>query len=280
MTRRRFLQLDVFGSAGGRGNPLAVVLDAEGLSSAQMQDFAAWTNLSETTFLLPPDVAGADYRVRIFTTSRELPFAGHPTLGSCAAWLHAGGRPGDPDGQLRQQCAAGTVLVRRQDDGLAFAAPPLTRSGPVEPGLRERVRAGLGIAAADVLECVWLVNGPGWIGVRLPTAEQVLALTPDPTALRGLDVGVVGPWPAGSECQLEVRGFAAEGGTLVEDPATGSLNAGVGQWLTGSGFLPASYTAAQGTVLGRAGRVRVSRVGDEVWVGGRADVVVEGTVEL
>ncbi|SDE47386.1 PhzF family phenazine biosynthesis protein [Auraticoccus monumenti] len=277
MTRRRFTQLDVFGSAAGYGNPLAVVLDGEGLGTEEMQAFASWTNLSETTFLLPPTAPGADYRVRIFTTSRELPFAGHPTLGSAAAWLAAGGRPaGDV---VVQECAAGLVPVRRDGSRLAFAAPPLTRHEPVDAALRDQLSRGLRVPAEDVLDAVWIVNGPHWIGVRLATAGQVLALDPDPVLLQGLDVGVVAPHPPGSAVDVEVRGFAAEV-TLVEDPATGSLNAGLAQWLVGSGVLPSRYVAAQGTVLGRAGRISTSTEDGTTWVGGEVRAVVEGTVDL
>lgn len=277
MNRRRFTQLDVFGSAAGYGNPLAVVLDAEGLGTEDMQAFASWTNLSETTFLLPPTAPGADYRVRIFTTSRELPFAGHPTLGSAAAWLAAGGRPAGE--VVVQECAAGLVPVRRDGSRLAFAAPPLTRHEPVDADLRDRLARGLRVPAEDVLDAVWIVNGPHWVGVRLASAAQVLALDPDPVLLQGLDVGVVAPHPPGSEVDVEVRGFAAEV-TLVEDPATGSLNAGLAQWLVASGVLPSRYVAAQGTVLGRAGRISISTEDGTTWVGGEVMPVIEGTVDL
>jgi PhzF family phenazine biosynthesis protein len=278
MTERRFSQLDVFTSVPLRGNPLAVVHDAQGLTDAQMADIARWTNLSETTFLLPPDDAEADYRVRIFTPGGELPFAGHPTLGSCHAWLAAGGVPRDP-GVVVQQCGVGRVRVRKDGERLAFAAPALRRTGPVEPTLRAQAVAALGLADAQVLRLEWIDNGPGWMGAMLADAATVLALQPDFAAMRGLKLGVVGPHPAGSDCQFEVRAFVPGLG-VPEDPVTGSLNAGLAQWLIGAGLAPAAYVAAQGAALGRAGRVFVQRDGADVWIGGAVCPVITGMVRL
>jgi len=260
-----------------------VVHDAQGLDDARMAAFARWTNLSETTFLLPPTDAQADYRVRIFTPGGELPFAGHPTLGSCHAWLAAGGRPrGGGDGStIVQQCAVGLVRVQRRDEGqLAFEAPPLRRSD-VDPALLADVLAALGgVDAARVLGAQWLDNGPQWLGLRLDSAETVLALEPDHAALKGLaKVGVIGPHAAGSECAFEVRAFASAIG-IAEDPVTGSLNASLAQWLIGEGSAPPRYLAAQGTRLGRAGRVHVERRDGQVWVGGASVVCIEGRVQL
>ncbi|MET1066203.1 MAG: PhzF family phenazine biosynthesis protein [Arthrobacter sp.] len=275
---RPFRQVDVFSSEPYRGNPLAVVVDAEGLSAGGMQQFANWTNLSETTFLLPPTDPRADYRVRIFTGSEEFPFAGHPTLGSAHAWLAAGGTPRQ-DGMLVQECGAGLVRIKRDGARLAFAAPPLTRSGPVEEADLKRVAAGLRLPREALLDASWLVNGPDWIGVLLESAELVLAIRPDFAAMAGLKVGVIGPHPDGSEVDFEVRTFIP-GDAAAEDPVTGSFNAGAAQWLIRSGRAPASYRAAQGTALGRAGRVHVDAVGDDIWVGGSAVSCVEGTVRL
>ncbi len=271
-----------------RGNPLAVVHDAQGLSDGQMADFARWTNLSETTFLLPPTDGAADYRVRIFTPGAELPFAGHPTLGSCHAWLAAGGVPRDA-GTVVQQCGVGLVRVRRHTVGdgaaggatqrLAFAAPALRRTGTVEPALRAQAVAALCLADAAVLRLEWIDNGPGWMAALLADAATVLALRPDFVAMRGLKLGVVGPHPAGSDCQFEVRAFVPGLG-VPEDPVTGSLNAGLAQWLMGAGLAPPRYTAAQGTVLGRAGRVFVAQEGADIWIGGAVCAVVSGQVDL
>ena len=275
---RPFTQVDVFTAEPYRGNPLAVVLDAEGLDADAMQRFADWTNLSETTFLLPPTHPDADYRVRIFTGSEEFPFAGHPTLGSAHAWLEAGGVP-LRDGILVQECAAGLVRVKRDGGRLAFAAPPLTRSGPVAETDLARIAAGLRMPREALLDSSWLVNGPEWIGVLLDSAEQVLAVRPDYAAMAGLKVGVIGPHPAGSEVGFEVRTFIP-GDAAAEDPVTGSFNAGAAQWLIGAGKAPESYLAAQGTVLGRAGRVYIETTGDDVWVGGNSMSCIEGFVLL
>lgn len=278
--RRRFLQQDVFTSVGYYGNPLAVVGDGTGLSDDEMARFARWTNLSETTFLLPPADADADYRVRIFTPSGELPFAGHPTLGTCHAWLAAGGVPRTP-GVIVQECGVGLVRVRPgADGGLAFAAPPLIRSCAVDEELLVRLACILGIARSEIVDSHWVDNGPGWVAVMLADADAVLALRPG--FVEELKVGVVGPYPAGHEFAYEVRAFFPKDGTTAEDPVTGSLNASVAQWLLGTGQVRAPYVASQGAVLGRAGRVHVDRdetTGD-VWIGGHVVTCVDGTVEL
>lgn len=274
---RPFRQVDVFTAEPLLGNPVAVVHDADGLTDEEMQAFARWTNLSETTFLLPATDPAADYRLRIFTPSMELPFAGHPTLGSAHAWLEAGGVPAGE--RLVQQCGVGLVELRRADGRLAFAAPDLLRSGPVDDELVGQIVTALGITRDDVLDIAWADNGPGWVGVRLASAEDVLALTPDFTSLP-VDVGVVGPWPEGSECEVEVRAFVPHAAGITEDPVTGSLNASLAQWLAGD-VLPASYTAAQGTAIGRRGRVHVSTADDgTIWVGGDTLTTIHGTVTL
>ena len=278
MTARRFSQLDVFTATPLRGNPLAVVHDAQGLSDAGMADFARWTNLSETTFLLPPYDPAADYRLRIFTPGGELPFAGHPTLGSCHAWLAEGGVPRDPK-VVVQQCGVGRVRVRREATRLAFAAPALRRTGTVEPALRAQAVAALGLADDAVLQLEWIDNGPGWMAALLTDAAQVLALQPDFGRMQGLKLGVVGPYPAGSECQFEVRAFVPGLG-VPEDPVTGSLNAGLAQWLIGAGLAPAHFVAAQGAALGRAGRVFVDQEGADIWIGGAVCPVISGWVTL
>ena len=278
MAARRFSQLDVFTATPLRGNPLAVVHDARGLSDAQMADFARWTHLSETTFLLPPDDPAADYRVRIFTPGGELPFAGHPTLGSCHAWLAEGGVPRDP-AVVVQQCGVGRVRVRREATRLAFAAPALRRTGTVEPALRAQAVAALGLTDAEVLRLEWVDNGPGWTAALLTDAARVLSLQPDFGRMQGLKLGVVGPYPAGSECQFEVRAFVPGLG-VPEDPVTGSLNAGLAQWLIGACLAPSSYVAAQGAALGRAGRVFVEQDGADIWIGGAVCPVISGWVSL
>lgn len=275
--KRRFDQLDVFTAEALRGNPLAVVHDATGLDDERMAAFARWTNLSETTFLLPPTDAAADYRVRIFTPGGELPFAGHPTLGSCHAWLAAGGRPRQ-DGVVVQQCEVGLVKVRRDGARLAFAAPPLRRSGPLDAALLQQIRDALGLDEAEVRAHQWVDNGPGWCAVLLGSAERVLAIKPDWPRLGDLKLGVVGPQPAGSETQFELR--ALIGGGNYEDPVTGSLNASVAQWLIGADLAPPRYVAAQGAALRRAGRVHIAREGDTVWVGGDISACIHGEVNL
>jgi PhzF family phenazine biosynthesis protein len=274
---RPFTEVDVFTTAPYRGNPVAVVLDGSGLSPERMQRFAHWTNLSETTFVLPPTTPHADYRVRIFTPVAELPFAGHPTLGTCHAWLGAGGEPHDADA-IVQECGAGLVPIRRTPDGLAFAAPPLIRCGPVEESLVEDIVGALGIERGAIVDVAWADNGPGWVAVLLESADAVLDLHP---RFVDLDVGVVGPLGNGAEEAFEVRAFFPKDGVLVEDPVTGSLNASLAQWLLASGRAVAPYVARQGTALGRAGRVHVTRDGDGViWVGGGTVTCVAGEVDL
>jgi PhzF family phenazine biosynthesis protein len=274
---RQLRQVDVFTSAPCLGNPLAVVLDGQELSEEEMRRFARWTNLSETTFVLPPTSEAADYRVRIFTPAGELPFAGHPTLGTCHAWLSAGGAPKRGD-VVVQECPAGLIPVCRTEEGLAFAAPPLVRTGPVEDGHLRRIAPALGIGPYQVVDSQWVDNGPGWVAVLLESAEAVLALKPGTVEEK---VGVVGFYPAEAPHALEVRAFFPANGVTVEDPVTGSLNASLAQWLLGSGRVEAPYVASQGTALGRAGRVHVSRDPDgTVWVGGGVVTLVTGSVEL
>jgi PhzF family phenazine biosynthesis protein len=288
MKTRPFQQVDVFTAVPYRGNPVAVVLDGEGLSTEEMQAFTNWTNLSEATFVLPPTQPGADYRLRIFCPGRELPFAGHPTLGSCHAWLQAGGKPRGE--HVVQECGVGLVKLRRDGDRLAFAAPPLRKGGPLAEDDLALIARGLGIARADIVGHAWCDNGPNWRGVMLRSAEQVLALKPDGAILAGLDVGVVGPRgkvgvvgsrAAGDDCAFEVRAFFPGNNGMAEDPVTGSLNAALAQWLIGAGLAPASYVASQGTALGRAGRVHVERDAQgETWIGGASVTCITGTVEL
>ena len=274
---RPFAQVDVFTTEPYAGNPVAVVLDAAELSTDAMQRFARWTNLSETTFVMPPESPEADYRVRIFTPGRELPFAGHPTLGTCHAWLEAGGAPRHDDG-IVQECGAGLVPIRRTEAGLAFAAPPLVRSGPVDDELTERLARMLGIHRAAMTDTQWVDNGPGWVAVLLDDPDAVLALTP---RFDELDVGVVAPYPPGSSEAFEVRAFTYKDGTVDEDPVTGSLNASLAQWLLATGRATAPYVARQGTALGRAGRVHVSQDADgSVWVGGGTVTCVRGEAGL
>ncbi len=311
MRSRRFKQVDVFTDTAYLGNALAVVLDGDGLSDEAMQRFARWTNLSETTFLVPPTDAAADYRVRIFTPGGELPFAGHPTLGSCHAWLEAGGQP-HTAGHVVQQCAVGLVTIQRdakQPERLAFAAPPLRRSPP-EPALLNAVAEALGLHTAQILAAQLLDNGPVFLGLLLDSPETVLQLTPDHAALVQLNikVGVAGIYaddsanappligrinreaaafaqatPAQAEDAtplLEVRGFCAATG-INEDPVTGSLNASLAQWLIGEGCLPERYLASQGVCIGRAGQVYLQRdAAGQVWVGGQSVSCIDGSVTL
>lgn len=282
MTTRAFRQIDVFGSDPFSGNPLAVVHDADGLSTEEMQQFTRWANLSESAFLMAPTSSAADYRVRIFTLARELPFAGHPTLGSCHAWLEAGGSPAEA-GVVVQECGAGLVRVGQNSEGLAFAAPPLVRDGPVEQPLADQVTAVLGLDDSEIVDMQWADNGPGWIAVLLPDAEAVLGVEPDFRRYPGaLDVGLVGPYPDGSECDFEIRAlFSDDRGMAREDPVTGSLNASVGQWLLSTGRAESPYRVSQGTVLGRRGRVTITRDGEgTVWVAGRTVTAIEGLIEI
>lgn len=283
MRSRPFVQVDVFTAQACLGNPVAVVLDAVDLSDEQMAAFARWTNLSETTFVLPPTDAAADYRLRIFTPGGELPFAGHPTIGSAHAWLGTGATPRTP-GVLVQECGVGLVTLRQDDaGGLAFAAPPLRRSGPLEPDLLARVTAALRLPPEAVLDAAWVDNGPEWIGVLLRDAATVLALEPDAGALGDLMVGVLGRYDPDDAARLgadaEVRAFVPGIG-IAEDPVTGSLNASLAQWLIPAGVLPDRYVVSQGTALQRAGRVHVARAGDDIWIGGDALTLIAGEVRL
>lgn len=274
--RRSFTQIDVFGSSPLRGNPLAVVVDGDGLTDEDMARFANWTNLSETTFLLTPTLPDADYRVRIFTTTGELPFAGHPTIGSCRAWLAGGGRPRTPD-VVVQECGIGLVRLRESAGRLAFGAPPLLRSGAVDPDLVARIERAI---AAPVVDAAWADNGPGWVAVELDDADAVLAVDPDLTELPDLKLGLVGRAPAGASHDVEVRAFFPGTSGHDEDPVTGSLNASVAVWLMDRDPTLSSYVARQGTALGRDGRVYLDRDGEQIWVGGDTAIVVEGTVTL
>jgi PhzF family phenazine biosynthesis protein len=277
---RPFSQVDVFTTVPYRGNPVAVVLDADGLAAEQMQRFANWTNLSETTFVLPPSDPGdpgADYRVRIFTPVAELPFAGHPTLGTCHAWLEAGGTPRRA-GVIVQECGAGLVTLRHTPEGLAFAAPPVLRDGPVDDELQARIADVLGLDRSAIADAAWADNGPGWVAVLLDSADAVLAIKNVQT---DLDLGVVGPYPAGSPAAFEVRAFFPKDGVTAEDPVTGSLNASLAAWLLRTGRATAPYVASQGTALGRSGRVHISQEADgTIWVAGGTVTCVTGEVEL
>ena len=278
MKQRLFAQVDVFTAVPYLGNPLAVVMDGTGLSTAHMQAFTDWTNLSEATFVLPPNHPQADYAVRIFCPGRELPFAGHPTLGTCHAWLEAGGVPKAQE--VVQECGVGLVNIQRQGTRLAFAAPPLRRGGPLDEADVQLIAKGLGVARQDIVHHAWCDNGPQWRGVMLGSAEQVLALKPDPEILKGLDIGVVAPLSKG-DAQFEVRAFFPGNNGLAEDPVTGSLNAAIGQWLIEAGLAPNSYVASQGACLARAGRVYVHRdAQNQVWVGGESVTCIEGSVQL
>jgi PhzF family phenazine biosynthesis protein len=288
MVTRRFAQVDVFTATAYVGNPLAVVLDGEGLDDHVMQRIANWTNLSETTFVLPPTNPQADYRVRIFTTDRELPFAGHPTLGTCHAWLEARGVPRSDD--IVQECAVGLIQIRRDGNRLAFAAPPRRRDGPLDETELTIIARGLGLELDEIIHHAWCDNGPEWRGVMLASADRVLSLTPDAAILRpiGLGIGVVGAkvgvvGATGSADPdapaFEVRAFIPGDAGVAEDPVTGSLNAALGQWLIGAGLAPERYVASQGTALGRAGRVHVSRdTFGQIWVGGDTVTCIHGTL--
>lgn len=283
----RFFQVDVFTDIPYLGNPVAVVLDAAGLDVAQMERFTRWTNLSEATFVLPPTTPAADYRVRIFTgasatatrgdATAELSFAGHPTLGTCHAWLEAGGVP-QRDDRLVQECGAGLISIRRDDQGLAFAAPPLRRSGPVEEPLIQHIADALRIARSEIVDAAWADNGPGWVAILLKNAEVVLALEP---GYVDLDLGIVGAYPQGSPAAFEVRAFFPRQGATVEDPVTGSLNAALAQWLLSTARATTPYTASQGTAVGRAGRINISQDGEgTIWVGGGTVTCLRGEAVL
>jgi len=273
-----FHQLDVFSNIPLLGNPLAVVHAAADVSDDTMARFARWTNLSETTFLLPPQYPEADYRVRIFTPGGELPFAGHPTLGSCHAWLMADGIAKARD-YIVQECGIGLVRIRRDGSRLAFAAPPLLRSGDVDAALLQKIARGLGISRDDILQHQWVDNGAGFCAVMLRSAEQVRALKPDFALLRDIKLGVIAPQAHDADTQYEVRAFVGRVG-IAEDPVTGSLNAGLATWMIGAGLAKNSYVAAQGTALQRKGRVFVDKIDNEIWIGGDVAVCIEGSVTL
>ncbi|MFT4231247.1 MAG: PhzF family phenazine biosynthesis protein [Leucobacter sp.] len=273
---RPFAQVDVFSCEPYRGNPVAVILDGTGLDTETMERIARWTNLSETTFVLPPTSDAADYWLRIFTPTGELPFAGHPTLGSARAWLENGGIP-RMAGRLVQECGAGLVELRDDGDALSFAAPPLLRTGPIEDDYLARIIHAYGIIPEQVVGHQWVDNGPGWAVVQLATADEVLALDPDFSLIPDAMVGAVGAYPEGSPHAFELRAFAP-GENVTEDPVTGSLNASVAQWLTSTGQAPERYTVSQGARLGRAGEITITTEDGIVWVGGAASVLFAGTV--
>lgn len=272
---RPFAQVDVFSREPYRGNPVAVVLDGSGIDDEAMRRIARWTNLSETTFVLPPTAEIADYRLRIFTPTGELPFAGHPTLGSARAWLEHGGTP-RAEGRIVQECGAGLVGLRQDGDLLSFAAPPLVRSGPIEDDHLARIVDAYGIGAEQVVGHQWVDNGPGWAVVRLASAEEVLALEPDFSRIPDAMVGAVGAYPEGSAHAFELRSFAP-GVDVFEDPVCGSMNASVAQWLTSTGQAPDHYTVSQGSRLGRAGEIAIAVEDSTVWVGGATTVLFRGT---
>lgn len=274
----RFSQVDVFTDQFTLGNPVAVIHDADELTDGQMAGVARWTNLSETTFLLRPTAAGADYRLRIFTPGGELPFAGHPTLGSARAWLESGGQPSS-DAVVVQECGAGLVRIHSEGERLGFAAPPLLRSGPVDAADVARAAGALRIPIDDVVDAQWADNGPGWLALLLPSADYVLALQPDPARFADLHLGVVAPYPPGSAFAFEVRAFVPSLG-VGEDPVTGSLNAGIAGWLMDTGRAGERYVVRQGTALNRRGRVHIHREGTQIWVGGDTVLGVSGQIAL
>ena len=276
---RGFAQVDVFSSTPYLGNPVGVVLNGRDLADEDMQRLARWTNLSETTFVLPVTSADADYRLRIFPPGGELPFAGHPTLGSAHAWLEHGGTP-TTSGSVVQECQAGLVTLLRQDDALSFAAPPMLRSGPLDDSFLDEIVAAFGIDPREVLAHQWVDNGPGWAVVQLPGAADVLALEPDLSRIPDAMVGAIGAYPGGSEHAFEMRTFAPRVG-VAEDPVCGSMNASVGQWLTATGIAPTSYRVSQGARLGRAGSILITA--DDtgtVWVGGATTTCIRGVITL
>ena len=272
-----FSQVNVFSASPLNGNPLAVVHNADNLSEEQMSALARWTNLSETTLLLNPTHPDADYSVRIFTPQGELPFAGHPTLGSCHAWLLAGGEPINPD-QIKQECGVGLVSIRRDDFRLEFSAPPLIRSGPISDDDLAQIARALDLSVSDIAHHQWVDNGPGWCAVMLDSAERVLSIKPDWAALSPFNLGVVGLHYSGGDATVEVRAFIGKGG--YEDPVTGSLNASLAQWLMAAGLVKSPYIAAQGTVIQRAGRVHLSRSSNDIWVGGQVVDVIRGEISI
>jgi PhzF family phenazine biosynthesis protein len=268
---RRFAQVDVFGTSAAAGNPVAVVLDGTGLDVAWMQQLAVWLNVAETTFVLPTEDPDADYRVRIFTGAEELSFAGHPTLGTCHAWLAAGNRPRRDD-TIVQECGAGLIRIRRTDAGLAFASPPLRGSGPVDDQTRATVIAALGVDPSEVLAMERVDNGPGWIGVLLDSPDRVLAL----------DCGridqFIGVAAVREDGGLEVRAFLSVRGETIEDPVCGSLNAALAHWLPNAGVVRLPYVVHQGGAVGRSGRLYISAEDDDIWVAGTTRTLIEGTL--
>lgn len=260
------------------GNPVAVVHDADTLSTEDMARFARWTNLSETTFLLTPTDSEADYRLRIFTPGGELPFAGHPTLGSCHAWLEAGGAAHDSD-EIIQECAVGLVRIRNNAQGLSFAAPDLLRTGPIEPELLRELMTALDLPSEALVDHQWVDNGPGWCALLLDSAQRVLGVRPDFAALGTTCLGLVGRHAVDADSDFEIRAFVPDMG-IPEDPVTGSLNASIAQWLIRTGQAPANYTATQGRVLGRAGRICIDSTPDDVWVGGATETGIQGDVRF
>ena len=279
--RRRFSQVDVFAAANCTGNPVAVVLDSQNLDDDDLKRFSVWTNLSECTFVYPPSDPAADYRVRIFSLNTELPFAGHPTLGTARAWLEAGGVPKDSN-RIVQECGIGLVDIQIEGQRLAFSAPELLRSGPVDDSLLNDLIDILGVKSEQVIDAEWLDNGPGWVGLLLDNATSVLNLKPDASKHPGRwDIGVIAPSDTGADTAFELRAFFTEGHEpLREDPMTGSLNASAAQWLISSGRASAPYVASQGTAMGRNGRIYISQVDANLWVGGESNVVISGFVNL
>ncbi|MEO0424975.1 MAG: PhzF family phenazine biosynthesis protein [Pseudomonadota bacterium] len=277
-----FQIVDVFSPRAFAGNPVAVVFADASLGTDTMQRITRWLNLSETCFVLPTTEPKADYRVRIFTLERELPFAGHPTLGTAHAWLRAGGVPQSED-EIVQECGAGLVRLRRSPQGrLSFAAPPLERSGPLDPTKLAEIAGVLGIVQDAIVDAAWCDNGPGWAGILLPSAEDVLALKPASAHPTRIDIGVVGPYTADELAAVELREFFSDHtGALREDPVTGSLNASIAQWLVGSGRLEAPYLASQGTALGCEGRIHIEAdATEQLWVGGETHTRFEGETHL
>lgn len=277
MPRFKFSQVNVFSTEPFLGNPLAVVHGADALSTEQMADIARWTNLSETAFLMTPTNPGADYAVRIFSPQVELPFAGHPTLGACHAWLAAGGMPQNADGVV-QQCEVGLVTIRKDGSQLEFAAPPVMRTGPLEEKVLNQIMKALNLSPPDIAHHQWVDNGPGWCAIMLHSARDVLVLEPDWAALAPLNLGVIGLHEAGADATVEVRSLIGDGG--YEDPVTGSLNASLAQWLIPAGLVPSPYVAAQGTRLNRAGRVQLREAAGDVWVGGEVVDVISGEITV
>lgn len=272
MTSLEFLEIDVFATGAFTGNPLAVICRADDLSDEQMQQIASWTNFSETTFLLEPTNPEADYRVRIFTPVEEYAFAGHPTLGSARAWLELGNTPRN-QGRVIQECGVGNVEVRIQDDSLAFATPPLKRDGELSPEERDEVCEAFGVEKRLLIDAAFGDNGPGWKLALLDGLDALRALKkPADSDLKVAFAALTG----GTDPAYELRAFTP----TFEDPVTGSANGAMAQWLRGRGDVPARYTVSQGTALGRDGRVEITDDGSDIWVGGRAQVRVRGTLEV